>query len=87
MANFLQVVGRQATYIKDFNLNNHTVSITLATGNGPVIVFWSDSVRVNTKLLKPYTKGSSVLRDWEGKNISLTSGALLDTNKIYYFEK
>ena len=84
MANFLQITGRQATYLKDFKLNPHIVSLELSTGNGPVIVFWSDSISIKTEALRPFTTSSSVLCDWEGKIIPLTATKLLEAHKLYY---
>ena len=84
MANFLQATGRQATYVKDFMLDNDAVSLELSTGKGPIIAFWSDSVALKIGALKPFTTSNSVLCDWEGKIIPLNSTKLLEANKLYY---
>jgi hypothetical protein len=84
MANFLNVTGRSATYMKDFKLADGVVSLELATGNGPLVVFWSDSVSLKVKSLKPITTDISVLQDWEGKTIPLVPKTVLNLHKIYY---
>ena len=87
MANFLHLTGRQATYVKDFKLADGAVSLEFATGNGPMVVFWSDSIPMKIKELNPITTSISVLHDWEGKTIPLIPTTLLIPNKLYYLSQ
>lgn len=84
MANFLNVAGRSAFFVKDFKLADGVTSIELNTGNGPLVVFWSDSVSLKLKSLKAFTTKGSILQDWEGKTVSLSPKTVLDAHKVYY---
>lgn len=84
LANFIEVVGRKASFVKEFKLSDESIALQLATARGSLIVFWGETGDVASKALKPFLQSDSQIRDWEGKTITLKSGSELAPKKIYY---
>jgi hypothetical protein len=84
MANFVRIVGRQATYVREFNLEHDTVAIELQTREGHLVAFFSETVALPLSVVRPFITEKSKLRDWEGKEIPLNATDRLESGKLYY---
>ncbi len=84
MATFLNVTGKQASFIKEVLIGQSGYGLLLATGKGKILAVWNDLEAVQIPDLKKYASQGSVLRDWEGKKISLDQAGSLASHRVYY---
>ena len=84
MANFLDITGRKASCQRKFAPGEGIGAVELSTAKGDLLVFWSDKAPFETDTIKPYATENSVLRDWEGKLISIKTIRELEGGKLYY---
>lgn len=84
MANFLDITGRKAKYVREIDLSSDVVAIQLETNNGPIVAFWSESGVIDQKILQKISTPQSKVVDWEGKDIAPTESDGLEKAKIYF---
>lgn len=84
LSNFIEVVGRKATYVKEFKLSDESIALQLDTARGPMIVFWGETGAVPEKAIKPFLQSESQMRDWEGRSITVKPESTLAAKKLYY---
>lgn len=84
MATFIGLVGGQASFAKEVEVGKGGYGILLSTVRGKVLAVWSDQESLKVSDLTGFANSKSVLRDWEGKVVPLSSGDSLETKKIYY---
>ncbi len=82
LAHYIEVVGRKATYVKEFKLSDETTALQFDTARGPLIIFWAETGTIPAKSIKPFLQADSQVRDWEGR--TMKAGAELEARKIYY---
>lgn len=84
LANFLDTVNRKATFIKELKLADNAIAVALQTGNGPVVAIWSEKESMPATVLSSLATPASVLKDWEGKPVTLDAKTRLVANRLYY---
>lgn len=84
LANFLNLTGRQAACVKEFQLAATAVALELTSANGPLVAFWSETTPPTRAQIAAIATHASTLRDWEGKTIPLADMAALAPNQLYY---
>jgi hypothetical protein len=83
LANWVDVTGGEANYVREIALDEGSVAIQVDTANGPLLVFWNDEQGVLMDGVRPYLSAESELRDWEGR--ALSDGVeKLPAGRIYY---
>ncbi|MFA6288932.1 MAG: hypothetical protein WC661_16240 [Opitutaceae bacterium] len=84
MATFLRETNKQAAFTKEVLVGKEGYGLLMATGKGSVLAVWSETEPVTVNDIKAFTNARSVLRDWEGKDLSLDGAAVLAPKQIYY---
>lgn len=82
MANFLNVSGKKAVFVKEVDVSENIIAVQLSTGRGPLLAFWSETADIPPGAMASFATPGSELVDWEGKTISTTT--TLSAGLIYY---
>lgn len=84
MSTFIGQVGGQASFVKEVEIGKDGYGLLLSTAKGKILAVWTEKGSLKISDIKAFINSNSVLRDWEGKVVSLNGGDLLESKKIYY---